>query len=117
MRIYMYIYIYIGGLGELERFILPPVTGRSASFRLRFRFVRAVRAGEAKQRGRIQTVVLIAGPPGCEYPGVFARGLSFLFCAQVHGFYAPPYKNPCKYKQKHMNTFKAHVNSNENEPR
>ena len=50
-----------------------PVTGRSASFRLRFRFVRvvrAVRAGEAKLRGRIQTVILIAGPPGCEYPGV-----------------------------------------------
>ena len=33
-----------------------PVTGRSASFRLRFRFVRAVRAvraGEAKLRGRM----------------------------------------------------------------
>ncbi len=48
--------IYIGGLGELVRFILPPVTGRSASFRLRFRFVRAVRAvraGEAKLRGRM----------------------------------------------------------------
>ena len=48
----------------------PPVTGRSASFRLRFRFARAVRAGEAKLRGRIQTVILIAGPSGCEYPGV-----------------------------------------------
>ena len=48
-----------------------PVTGRSASFRLRFvRVVRAVRAGEAKLRGRIHTVILIAGPPGCEYPGV-----------------------------------------------
>ena len=47
-----------------------PVTGRSASFRLRFRFVRVVRAGEAKLRGRMQTVILIAGPPGCEYPGV-----------------------------------------------
>ena len=38
-----------------ERFIiLPLVTGRSASFRLRFRFVRVVRtvrAGEAKLRG------------------------------------------------------------------
>ena len=45
----------IGGLEELERFILPPVTGRSASFRLRFRFVRAVRAvrGEAKLCGRM----------------------------------------------------------------
>ena len=41
-------------LGELGRFILPLVTGRSASFRLRFRFVRVVRtvrAGEAKLRG------------------------------------------------------------------
>ena len=69
----------------------PPVTGRSASFRLRFRFVRvvrAVRAGEAKLRGRMQTVVLIAGPPGCEYPGVcFGPGVfSLSFCAQVHGF-------------------------------
>ena len=57
----------IGGLGELERFILPPVTGRSASFRLRFRFVRvvrAVRAGEANLRGRRTSDVLIAGPPG-----------------------------------------------------
>ena len=46
---------YIGGLGELVRLVRPPVTGRSASFRLRFRFVRAVRAvraGEAKLRGR-----------------------------------------------------------------
>ena len=56
----------IGGLGELERFILPPVTGRSASFRLRFRFVRvvrAVRAGEAKLRVRMTSDVLLAGPP------------------------------------------------------
>ena len=70
----------------------PPVTGRSASFRLRFRLVRvvrAVRAGEAKLRGRIQTVILIAGPPGCEYPGgacACAGALSLSFCAQVHGF-------------------------------
>jgi hypothetical protein len=45
-----------------------PVTRRSASFRLRFRFVRvvrAVRAGEAKLRGRMTNDVLIAGPPGC----------------------------------------------------
>ena len=44
-----------------------PVTGRWASFRLRFRFVRAVRAvrGEAKLCGRMWDVVLIAGPPGC----------------------------------------------------
>ena len=48
--------MYIGGLGELVRLVRPPVTGRSASFRLRFRFVRAVRAvraGEAKLRGRM----------------------------------------------------------------
>ena len=71
----------------------PPVTGRSASFRLRFRFVRVVRAvpaGEAKLRGRMQTVILIAGPPGCEYPGVafprFPGALSLSFCAQAHGF-------------------------------
>ena len=82
----------IGGLGELVRPVRPPVTGRSASFRLRFRFVRvvrAVRAGEAKLRGRIQTVILIAGPPGCEYPGVASRfpgALSLSFCAQAHGF-------------------------------
>ena len=67
----------------------PPVTGRSASFRLRFRFVRvvrAVRAGEAKLRGRMQTVILIAGPSGCEYPGVFASALLLSFYAQAHGF-------------------------------
>ena len=52
----VYTYVYIGGLGELVRLVRPPVTGRSASFRLRFRFVRAVRAvraGEAKLRGRM----------------------------------------------------------------
>ena len=41
-----------------------PVTGRSASFRLRFRFVRVVRAGEAKLRGRMTSDVPNAGPPG-----------------------------------------------------
>ena len=53
------------------------------------RVVRAVRAGEAKLRGRMQTVVLIAGPPGCEYPCVCvlcAGVFSLSFCAQVHGF-------------------------------
>ena len=48
--------LFIGGLGELVRLVRAPVTGRSASFRLRFRFVRAVRAvhaGEAKLRGRM----------------------------------------------------------------
>ena len=56
-----------GGLGELVRLVRSPVTGRSASFRLRFRFVRvvrAVRAGEAKLRGRMTSDVPIAGPPG-----------------------------------------------------
>ena len=76
--------MYIGGLGELVRLVRPPATGISASFRLRFRFVRvlrAVRAGEAKLRGRMQTVILIAGPPGCEYPGVLSSG----FCSSfVH---------------------------------
>ena len=79
----------IGGLGELERFILPPVTGRSASFRLRFRFVRvvrAVRAGEAKLRGRMTSDVPIAGPPGCWDGGVFPRGRSHCFCCYLHGF-------------------------------
>ena len=79
----------IGGLGELERFILPPVTGRSASFRLRFRFVRvvrAMRAGEAKLRGRMTTDVLIAGPPGCQDGGVCPRCLSHCFCCYLHGF-------------------------------
>ena len=33
-----------------------------------FFFVRAVRAGEAKLRGRMETVVLIAGSPRCKYP-------------------------------------------------
>ena len=75
----------IGGLGELERFILPPVTGRSASFRLRFRFVRvvrAVRAGEAKLRGRMTSDVPIAGPPGCWDGGVPALPLA-LFLVTV----------------------------------
>ena len=59
-------------------------TGKSVSVS-----VRAVRAGEAKLRGRMQTVILIAGPPGCEYPGVprgFPGALSLSFCAQAHGF-------------------------------
>ena len=60
----LYMYIYIGGLGELVQFIRPPVTGRLASFRLRFRFVRAVRASEAKLCGRMWNVILNAGPPG-----------------------------------------------------
>ena len=54
----------LGGLGELVRFIRSPVTGRSASFCPRFRFVRAVRASEAKLCGRMWNVILIAGAPG-----------------------------------------------------
>ena len=53
--IYIYIYIYRRFRG-VSPACPPPVTGRSASFRLRFRFVRvvrAVRAGEAKLRGRV----------------------------------------------------------------
>ena len=41
-----------------------PLTGKSASSRLRFRFVSCVRAGEAKLRGRERDVILNAGPPG-----------------------------------------------------
>ena len=43
-----------------------PLTGKSASFRLRFRFVSCVRAGEAKLRGRVRDVILNAGPPGSQ---------------------------------------------------
>ena len=50
------------------------------------RVVRAVRAGEAKLRGRIQTVVLIAGPPGCEYPGVVVAAFRFVFAVICMGF-------------------------------
>ena len=39
----------------------PPATGRSASFRLRFRFVRAVRAGEAKLCVRVRRSSLTLG--------------------------------------------------------
>ena len=38
-----------------------PVTGRSASFRFRFRFVRAVRAGEAKLCVRVRRASLTLG--------------------------------------------------------
>ena len=66
-QIYVYIYIYIYRRFRGARPACPtPVTGRSASFRLRFRFVRvvrAVRAGDAKLRGRMTSDVLIAGPP------------------------------------------------------
>ncbi len=50
------------------------------------RVVRAVRAGEAKLRGRMTIVVLIAGPPGCEYPGVLAAGFRLSFVHRCMGF-------------------------------
>ena len=114
------------------------MTGRSASFRLRFRFVRVVRAGEAKLRGRMQTVVLIAGPPGCEYPGVlccvwasfrlafvhrcmgfksflvFAEGFWLFFVAICMGFKALPtsFVHRCMdFKRHHV---KTRVNISEN---
>ena len=62
----------------------PPVNGRSASFRLRLRFVRVLRA-VAKLRGRLAVVVLIAGSPGFEFPCVSARFVSSLCCFS-HGF-------------------------------
>ena len=49
-----------------------PHSGRSASFRLRFRFVSCVRAGEAKLRGRVGGVILNAGPCGRKFSGSFA---------------------------------------------
>ena len=60
--------------------------------RLRFAFVLvscvivcAVHAGEAKLRGCMTIVVLIAGPPGCEFP-CFACGFSPRFCCYLHWF-------------------------------
>ena len=55
-----------------------PETGRSASSRLRFRFVSCVRAGEANLRGRVRDVILNAGPPGSQDRLVSSRsGLIF----------------------------------------
>ena len=54
--------VCIGGLGELVRLVIPrnrEIDFVSSSFSLR-----AVRASEAKLCGRMQTVILIAGPPG-----------------------------------------------------
>ena len=64
--IYIYIYIYRKFRGVRTHLWLPPVAGRSASFRLCFRFVLCVRSGEAKLCGRVQTVILSAGPPGSQ---------------------------------------------------
>ena len=65
------------------RLVRPLVGEKSVSFRLRFRFVRAVRAeraGEARSPGRMTIVVLIAGPPWCEYGAVCARFFAFSGC-------------------------------------
>ena len=57
------------------------------SFSFSFRACRACRAGEAKLRGRMQTVILIAGPPGCEYPGVrFRAPFRLVFVHRRMGF-------------------------------
>ena len=56
-----------------------PVTGRSTSSRLRFRFVRA---SEAKLCGRMWNVILIAGPPVARIHVLCvsgALGANFLF--------------------------------------
>ena len=53
----------------------------SSSFSLR-----AVRASEAKLCGRMQTVILIAGPPGSQDRRVGSVLISRIFCAQAHGF-------------------------------
>ena len=42
---------------------------------------RAVSAGEAKLRGRMTIFVVVAGPPGCEYPGASGRFPAYLLCA------------------------------------
>ena len=47
--------------GPSARLVRPPATGRSASFRLRFRFVRAVRPGEAKLCVRVRRSSLRLG--------------------------------------------------------
>ena len=65
----------------------PLVTVRSVSFRLRFRFVRvvrAVRAGEAKLRGRMYTVILIAGLPLRTSIHVCLVVFLLISCAQAH---------------------------------
>ena len=75
--------------------LVPPQTGRSASFRLRFRFVRACRACRACGRGEAVRARVgdlpLAGPPGCEFrasvPPPPPRGLfSPLFADRHVGF-------------------------------
>ena len=64
------------------------VTGRSASVHLRFRFVRvvrAVRAGEAKLRGRMTIVVPIAGPPGASIRVLVRAAFRFILLLFISG--------------------------------
>ena len=95
-HMYNYLCIFIGGLGELVRLVRPPVTGRSALFRLRFRFmravraeraVRAVRAGEARRSCEgvcVKTVVLSLGLLGARFHAC-GRLSAAIFTAQAHG--------------------------------
>ena len=80
-------HIPIGGLGELVRFIRPPVTGRSASFRLRFRFVRAVRAvrGEAKLCLCVRRASLTLGL-GSAAKARFRAAWGAIVAGKKHGF-------------------------------
>ena len=84
----VYLDIHIGGLGELVRLVRPPVTGRSASFRLRFRFVRAVRAvraGEAKLRGCACADRCPYRWASWELGSTFPRLSAVIFFAQARG--------------------------------
>ena len=54
-----------------------------------FRACRACRACGQSERGRMQTVIFIAGPPGCEYPGVvvsFRAPFCLVFVHRCKGF-------------------------------
>jgi hypothetical protein len=94
----VYVWVLVGhSRWEQRRFrgaspVYPTPRNREIGFYcLRFRFVRAVRGlrGEAKLRGRMWDVVLIAGPRGCWDPSVcvsVAVLLASIFCAQVRGF-------------------------------
>ena len=76
---------YIGGLGELVRLVRSPVTGRSISYRLRFRCVPCVRARRSCA-GACRPLSLSLGLPGARID-VFGPVLfSLIFCAQAHGF-------------------------------
>ena len=70
-------------------------TGRSASFRLRFRFVSCVRAGEAKLRGRVMAVIFLSlglagesfvAPPPPPPPAPLRGGFRSIFADRRAGF-------------------------------